>query len=193
MQIEKVMVTPELIKKSGLDKSQIVYKLSSTLLGISGMLSQEEMQQVYEFWQRQIDCDFVRESCSLFTDRDFTDDDIAELAKAMRTLATEKNLADYSALELVIEDTINYLPGDDDNQTIEIEGDIIRNLEGKYSLRMRVNGQLVAGISENIDYRSLKKAAKEQSNIDLPILSELQFKRFGQKYYAHFERGMNLK
>ena len=194
MNIEKETLTPELIKTYGLKNGQKVYRISQTEFGISGLLSQEELQQIYEFQSHQLDYEFVQESYPSITDRDLTDSEVERFAKAMRGLAGQKNIPDYEALEVVIEDAESSQSANGNtNQTEAIEGTIVKNAEGKYSANVRTNGETVAGIPNNVGYRTLKKTIKEQWNIELPFLKELNFKREGQKYYANFQKGAGEK
>ena len=107
MKIKKISPSSELTKKYGFEDDQTAYDLSGTQSGISGLLSLKEIQQIYEFQQHQLDCEYVQDAYSLFTERDLADSDIARFAKAMREVATQKNISDYEALEIVIESADN--------------------------------------------------------------------------------------
>lgn len=186
MRIEKELLAPELTKSPHLEGKQIVYRISETEFGISGLLSQEELQQIYEFQKYRLDYEFVQESCSSITDRELTDSEVERFARAMRDLAEQKNIPDYEALEIVIEDAESSQSANGNTDLNEaIEGVILKNAEGKYSANLRTNRETVSGIPNNVDYRTLKKTIKEQWNIELPLLKELNFKRDGQNYYAY--------
>lgn len=54
---------------------------------------------------------------------------------------------------------------------------------GEYYANIGINDELVKGLPEYVDYRTLKKAILEETGIELPNRKDVPMTRFGRKKY----------
>lgn len=62
--------------------------------------------------------------------------------------------------------------------------EIVRDFDGLYYANVSVNGEIIHGLPELVDYRTLKTAIKEKINFEILPKKALSFERSGRKQYA---------
>lgn len=146
------------------DDGKIMYELSEAGFGGTKLISEEELQQLYEFRRHELDCDYVRDEYSQFTEREFTEADLDKIALAMRNRTIEEGVSDSEALEEAVnmyEQHCEKRFAEEIAQNGEFQsgytGVIIQNLDGKYFAQISLEGKTVSGLSEAVDYRTLKR------------------------------------
>lgn len=70
--------------------------------------------------------------------------------------------------------------------------EIVMDFDGRYYANLFIDDKLFEDLPEYVDYRTLRKAIKEKTGIELVNQKELIFYRFGRKRYAHLH-GFILK
>lgn len=191
MKIRKTQITSNPL--GGRDGGKTMYELSEVEFGGTRLISEEELQQLYEFRRHELDCDYVREEYSQFTEREFAETDVDRIALAMRNWTIEKGVPDYEALE----EAVNMYEQHCEmgfTEKISSNGEsksgytvvVIQELNGKYHAEINLEGKIVSVLSEAVDYRTLKKKVNELCGIELPLLKKLKFQKKGCRYYANF-------
>lgn len=97
MKIRKTVITSTPLGRH--DDGKVMYELSEAEFGGTKLISEEELQQLYEFRRHELDCDYVRDEYSQFTEREFTEAEVDKIALAMRNWTIEEGASDNEALE----------------------------------------------------------------------------------------------
>lgn len=195
MKIRKTQITTNpLVKTVCLNDKKTMYVLSETDFGGSKLISEEELQQIYEYRSHQIACEYVQDMYPQFTDEELTDYKINEVAHEMHSLTEKEGLTDCEALEKVFEmraerqdSSTNSVPVTK-HSTKNYVCEVVRDFDGTYYANISVDGTRVSGLPEYVNYRTLKKAIKEQCELELPPVKDLEFQRIGRKFYARFSK-----
>lgn len=195
MKIEKAKITTDpLIKTAELGDKQDMYVISESEFGSTKLLTEEELQQLYEYRRHQIACEYVADMYAQFTDEELGDSQISEVAREMQSLTEKEGLTDFEALEKIFEMRAERLASPSDpklekvDSKIKLVCELVRDFDGTYYANISVDGNRVSDLPENIDYRTLKKAIKEQYRVELPLVKDLVFQRIGRKSHATFIR-----
>lgn len=192
MKIRRTAITSTPLGRRN-DDGKVMYELSEAEFGGTKLISEEELQQLYEFRRHELDCEYVRDEYNQFTEREFTEADLDIIALAMRNRTIEEGVSDSEALEeavIMYEQHCEKRSSEDIAPNSESHSDytgvIIRNADGKYFAEISHNGKMVSGLSEAVDYRTLKNRVKERCGIELPLLRNLVFQTNGCRHYANF-------
>ena len=62
--------------------------------------------------------------------------------------------------------------------------EVVKDFNGVYYANMCINGNVVEGLPENVDYKTLKAAIKIQTGKEILKCKDMIFERFGRKQYA---------
>lgn len=64
--------------------------------------------------------------------------------------------------------------------------EIVRDFDGSYYVNFSAIPDGYAPLPEYVPYRTLKKAMREMTGIELPPIKGVRFERFGRKSYAYY-------
>lgn len=65
--------------------------------------------------------------------------------------------------------------------------ELVQNFDGTYYANLTVNGTLVPGLPEYVDYRTLAAAIREKTGICILPRKDMIFARCGRKRYAYID------
>lgn len=71
--------------------------------------------------------------------------------------------------------------------------EIVRDRLGDYYANVTIDGELIRGLPEFVNFITLRKAIKEKTGIEIPYCKDLIFVRSFGKSYAHIENGVVKK
>ena len=75
----------------------------------------------------------------------------------------------------------------------KIDVEIVRDFDGTYYANIVKNNELVDGLPEYVNYRTLKQAIRDKINFQILPLKALKFERLGRKQYAYFNNYEPIK
>ena len=68
----------------------------------------------------------------------------------------------------------------------KIRVEMVRDFDNTYYANMTIDGEIVKGLPEYVDYRTLNKAIRNQTGFCILRMKDLRFKKYGRKSYAYF-------
>lgn len=68
----------------------------------------------------------------------------------------------------------------------KIDIEIVRDFDGTYYVNMFKNGDMINGLPEYVNYRTLKKEIKNITGFEILPMKALKFKSRNRKQYASF-------
>lgn len=70
---------------------------------------------------------------------------------------------------------------------MKISVEVVRDFDNSYYVNVVKDGEIVKGLPEYVDYRTLKTAIRNQTGFEMLPLKALTFKQYGRKQYASFK------
>lgn len=62
--------------------------------------------------------------------------------------------------------------------------EVVQDFDGSYYANLTVDAMLVKGLPEYVDYKTLRNAIKDKTEIDIPNKGDVIFQQNGRKHYA---------
>jgi len=66
----------------------------------------------------------------------------------------------------------------------KITMELVKDFNGKYYLNLSIENELIIGLPEYVNYKTIKTAVSEKCQLALPPITAFKFEKFGRKQYA---------